>query len=71
MNKLILDLWGMDSRVGKIDEINKFDFEFFGVIDKVADVVDPPARILVEVAYEAIIDADQSNRNRYIIQYKF
>ena len=47
----------MTSHVGKIKEHNKFDVTFFGMVDQMAEVIDPQARMLVESSYEAIIDA--------------
>ncbi|XP_001605700.1 fatty acid synthase [Nasonia vitripennis] len=44
-------------RVGKINNIEKFDALFFGVHFKQAHTMDPMCRILLEHAYEAIIDA--------------
>lgn len=48
---------GMPLRIGKIKNINKFDASFFGVHYKQAHAMDPMCRILLEKAYEAIIDA--------------
>ncbi|XP_068623798.1 fatty acid synthase-like [Battus philenor] len=44
-------------RTGKINNINKFDASFFGVHFKQAHTMDPMCRILLEKAYEAVIDA--------------
>lgn len=44
-------------RTGKINFVNKFDASFFGVHYKQAHTMDPMCRILLEKAYEAIIDA--------------
>ena len=44
-------------RCGKIFELEKFDATFFGVNFKQAHSLDPQTRILMETAYEAIIDA--------------
>ncbi|XP_030080615.1 fatty acid synthase [Drosophila hydei] len=44
-------------RSGKISEIEKFDATFFGVHFKQAHTMDPQTRILIETAYEAVIDA--------------
>ncbi|OXU25389.1 hypothetical protein TSAR_001850 [Trichomalopsis sarcophagae] len=54
--------WKMDhpeipQRVGKINNIEKFDALFFGVHFKQAHTMDPMCRILLEHAYEAITDA--------------
>ncbi|KAF7493890.1 Fatty acid synthase [Sarcoptes scabiei] len=51
------DLYGMNHRMGKLKQIDKFDASFFGIVPKVADEVDPPGRILLETTWEAIVDA--------------
>ncbi len=43
--------------MGKLKAIDKFDGAFFGIMSKIADTVDPQARILLETTYEAIVDA--------------
>lgn len=49
------------TRTGKISDLTKFDTTFFAVHSKQADAVDPMGRILLELAYEAIVDAGNSN----------
>lgn len=44
-------------RTGKINNVNRFDASFFGVHFKQAHTMDPMCRILLEKAYEAVIDA--------------
>ncbi|XP_043668271.1 fatty acid synthase-like [Vespula pensylvanica] len=44
-------------RSGKINNIEKFDASFFGIIFKQAHSMDPMSRMLLEHTYEAIIDA--------------
>ncbi|XP_050677552.1 fatty acid synthase-like [Leptidea sinapis] len=44
-------------RTGKINNVDKFDASFFGVHYKQAHTMDPMCRILLEKAYEAVIDA--------------
>lgn len=44
-------------RIGKINNLGKFDSSFFGVQFKAANAMDPQCRILQEHAYEAILDA--------------
>ncbi|XP_039501306.1 fatty acid synthase isoform X1 [Drosophila santomea] len=44
-------------RSGKISELEKFDATFFGVHFKQAHTMDPQTRILIETAYEAVIDS--------------
>lgn len=45
------------SRMGVLDEIEKFDATFFGVPFKQTNSMDPQCRLLIETAYEAILDA--------------
>lgn len=45
------------ARMGVIDDIDKFDATFFGVPYKQAHCIDPQCRLLIETAYEAIMDA--------------
>lgn len=42
---------------GVLKNMYKFDNTFFGVHSKQAKVMDPQGRILLEVAYEAIMDS--------------
>jgi fatty acid synthase, animal type len=44
-------------RSGKINNLNKFDASFFSIHNKLANAMDPQARILLEHSYEAILDA--------------
>ncbi|KAG4069737.1 hypothetical protein HA402_003178 [Bradysia odoriphaga] len=44
-------------RSGKIEGLQKFDATFFGVHFKQAHTMDPQCRMLIETAYEAILDA--------------
>ncbi|XP_037041706.1 fatty acid synthase-like isoform X2 [Bradysia coprophila] len=44
-------------RMGNIGALDKFDAQFFGVHYKQAHSMDPQGRILIEKAYEAIMDA--------------
>uniref|UniRef100_A0A1A9WBK1 Uncharacterized protein n=1 Tax=Glossina brevipalpis TaxID=37001 RepID=A0A1A9WBK1_9MUSC len=44
-------------RSGKIYDLEKFDATFFGVHFKQSHTMDPQTRILIEIAYEAVIDA--------------
>lgn len=52
-------LYNLPARQGKIkdDDLEKFDVEFFGIDQKQADCMDPQMRILLELVYEAIVDA--------------
>ena len=44
-------------RSGKINHIEKFDGSFFGVNFKQARCMDPQSRLLLEHAYEAVLDS--------------
>lgn len=44
-------------RMGKISGLENFDATFFGVHYKQAQTMDPQGRLLIETAFEAIIDA--------------
>jgi fatty acid synthase len=50
-------LHGIPKRCGKLKDLSKFDASFFGVHPKQANTMDPQLRMLLEVAYEAIVDA--------------
>ncbi|XP_077022384.1 fatty acid synthase [Tamandua tetradactyla] len=49
-------LYGLPRRTGKLKDLSKFDASFFGVHAKQAHTMDPQLRMLLEVAYEAIVD---------------
>uniref|UniRef100_UPI00398F77C5 fatty acid synthase n=1 Tax=Pristiophorus japonicus TaxID=55135 RepID=UPI00398F77C5 len=49
-------LYGLPTRNGKLKDISKFDASFFGVHPKQAHTMDPQLRIILETAYEAIVD---------------
>lgn len=44
-------------RMGTIGNLEKFDASFFSMLDKHVNQMDPQCRILIEHAYEAILDA--------------
>lgn len=44
-------------RMGKIGCLEKFDSTFFGIHPKQSKTMDPQSRILIETAFEAIMDA--------------
>ena len=52
-----IDILGINPRMGKIKEVDKFDGSFFGILNQMEDKVDPQSRILLETTYEAIVDA--------------
>lgn len=45
------------ARMGVIEDAEKFDAQFFGVPFKQTNTMDPQCRLLIETAYEAIVDA--------------
>ncbi|XP_011705053.1 PREDICTED: fatty acid synthase-like isoform X2 [Wasmannia auropunctata] len=47
----------MPHRIGNINNIEKFDYDFFNIPVTDAHTMDPAARLLLEHTYEAIIDA--------------
>ncbi|CAL8305722.1 unnamed protein product [Boreogadus saida] len=49
-------LYGLPRRNGKLKDISRFDAAFFGVHPKQAHTMDPQLRLMLEVAYEAIVD---------------
>ncbi|XP_042150431.1 fatty acid synthase-like [Ixodes scapularis] len=50
-------LHGLPKRSGKIQDLSRFDAQFFGVHPKQAHVMDPQLRLFLETSYEAIVDA--------------
>ncbi|XP_006886190.1 PREDICTED: fatty acid synthase [Elephantulus edwardii] len=50
-------LYGLPRRSGKLKDLSKFDASFFGVHPKQAHTMDPQLRLLLEVTYEAMVDA--------------
>ncbi|XP_044270431.1 fatty acid synthase [Tribolium madens] len=50
-------LYTLPARTGKLKDLSKFDATFFGVHHKQATVMDPQLRLLLELTYEAIVDA--------------
>jgi len=57
LHVLISGLNGLPTRSGKLKDLSKFDATFFGVHPKQANSMDPQLRMLLEVTYEAIVDA--------------
>ncbi|XP_040922555.1 fatty acid synthase-like [Toxotes jaculatrix] len=49
-------LYGLPKRNGKLKDISHFDAGFFGVHPKQANTMDPQLRLMLEIAYEAIVD---------------
>lgn len=52
-----LGLYGLPRRSGKIKDLTKFDAKFFGFDEEQSNRADPQVRLLLEVTYEAILDA--------------
>ncbi|XP_029162894.1 fatty acid synthase-like [Nylanderia fulva] len=50
-------IYEMPPRIGKINNLPKFDAEFFEMSFSEAHTIDPGIRMLLEHTYEAIIDA--------------
>lgn len=44
-------------RKGILKQVHKFDNNFFGIHAKQTKVMDPQGRLLIECAYEAIVDS--------------
>lgn len=57
------DRWSHDMkadiprRKGILKQIHKFDNNFFGIHSKQTKVMDPQGRLLIECAYEAVVDS--------------
>jgi FkbH-like protein len=49
---------------GLVDGVDRFDAEFFGISPREADLVDPQARLLLEVAWSALEDAGCAGADR-------
>ena len=54
-----LGLYGLPKRNGKLKDISRFDAAFFGVHPKQAHTMDPQLRLMLEIAYEAIVDGGE------------
>ncbi|XP_003739693.1 fatty acid synthase [Galendromus occidentalis] len=55
-------LLGLPARSGKIKDLSRFDARFFGVTPRLANLMDPQLRMLLETTYEAIVDAGYEPR---------
>ena len=56
------DRWGnvsddLNYKFGKVSDLDKFDASFFSTLSSYSKWMDPQGRILIEHAYEAILDA--------------
>jgi fatty acid synthase, animal type len=47
----------LPKRFGKISDLDKFDASFFSVNNRQANLMDPQGRMILEHAYEAVLDA--------------
>lgn len=56
---LFAGLYGLPKRNGKLKDISHFDAAFFGVHPKQANSMDPQLRLMLEIAYEAIVDGGE------------
>lgn len=56
-------LYGLPKRNGKLKDISHFDAAFFGVHPKQANTMDPQLRLMLEIAYEAIVDGGEEFSN--------
>lgn len=61
----ILGLYGAIKRYGLLKDLSKFDAKFFNIHPKQAERMDPQIRNLLEVAYEATVDAGKNNKIFY------
>ncbi|EZA60541.1 hypothetical protein DMN91_010029 [Ooceraea biroi] len=50
-------IYGLPLRTAKLKDLDNFDASFFGVHAKQAHVMDPQLRMMLEITYEAIVDA--------------
>jgi len=53
----LLDQWDLPPRMGTINNLEKFDADFFNLSFKEVHPLEPMTRILLEHTYEAIVDA--------------
>ena len=66
---LSLGYMGTPGMMGKVKNITDFDAEFFGVHSKGAHTMDPMLRNMLEVVYEAIVDAGNESFIEEIEEY--
>ena len=57
--KYLLEMVGGAIGVGKLKDLDKFDADFFNISKASADGMDTQLRMLLELAYEAIVDAGE------------
>lgn len=54
-------LYDLPRRHGKLKDLKKFDAGFFSVPPKQANFMDPQVRLLLEVTWEALVDAGEQH----------
>lgn len=57
----------MPCKLGKLKDLSKFDAEFFGFQAHRVNVMDPMARMILEKAYEAIIDSGWHLNRSFVV----
>jgi len=54
---LLLEHPEIPDRMGTINNVEKFDADFFGLSSELAHTLLPETRLLLECSYEAVVDA--------------
>ena len=55
-------MYGMNTRMGRVKDADRFDGSYFGFLAQQADSIEPQSRLLLETTYEAIIDAGKPSQ---------
>ena len=53
--------------MGRIPDLHSFDNAYFGLLQQMTDDLDPSFRIIIETAYECIVDAGNYYKNFNLI----